>query len=730
MRNASRFIRVSAGLLGLVTLGWVLTGQAAKPAVRKISLATDWSHRHLIFTRPGTAEAATRASEDPRFWQQLYRREQRLKVPVAIAEPRGDFGGDWRQDYRGWRGFMRHRINFGNNKFHRDWSQGLGAGGLNRAGNYPAKFSFDIVNAHCASDPTPDYVVYSTSLPGFLGTQADIVAYDNLYTTGCSGTVPQVYWAYNTQGAVYTSPVVSADGSQVAFVQTDVNNFATLVLLKWKASATDSVTNPTTLSALPLPALYRACVAPCMLKFPLLNTIPTPTGDTTSSVFYDYTNDVAWVGDNAGLLHKFTGVFKSTPAESTAPWPLQVSPLPSPTALTSAIYDRVSNLVFVEDQGGFLYSVTSTGSTVVKSAQLDFGAGFVEGPVVDSTNGWVYAFSSRDGTALCPLGTGGTACTAVFQFPTAFAANSSGTEIVVGNSTTGLTPAPLYTGAFDSTYLNSVNATGNLYVCGNTADNPAVYQIPITAGAVPASGTAVAVLAGPAVGLPIPCSPVTDFANPNGTNGPAERLFVSVQKNGLPTNCAPGGCTFNFIDTPWLATTTYAIGQQVLGSGLHIETATVGGISGGTVPVWTNNATDTITDGAVTWIDQGIIISNFSAWAPSTFYGPHDRVVDSLGNIEIAVGGGTSGTGPITWNPTIGGSTTDASFTWTNAGPVPTFALATSGGTGGIIVDNVVNPTLFSGGSQVYFTTLSDGTCASGPTPGGCAVQASQSALQ
>jgi hypothetical protein len=729
MRNASRFVRVSAGLLGLVTLGWVLTGQAAKPAVRKISLATDWSHRHLIFTRPGTAEAATRASEDPRFWQQLYRREQRLKVPVAIAEPRGDLGGDLRQDYRGWRGFMRRRINFGNHKFHRDWSQGLGAGGVNRAGNYPAKFSFDIVNAHCASDPKPDYVVYGTSVPGFLGTQADIVAYDNLYSGCTSGTVPSVYWAYNTQGAVYTSPVISADGSQVAFVQTDGLAHGSLVLIKWVASATDSVTNPTTLASV-IPALYHSCPAlPCMAKFPLLNGA-TPTGDTTSSVFYDYTNDVAWVGDNAGLLHKFTGVFKSTPAEATAPWPLQVSTSAKP-ALTSAIYDRVSNLVFVEDQEGFLYSVTSTGSAVVKSAQLDFGAGFVEGPVVDSTNGLVYAFSSRDGTVLCPLGTGGTACTAVFQFPTAFAANSSGTEIVVGNSTTGLTPAPLYTGAFDSTYLNSVNATGNLYVCGNTANNPAVYQIPITAGAVPASGTAVAVLAGPLVGPPIPCSPMTDFANPNGTNGPAERLFVSVNNNGLSTNCASGGCTFDFIDTPWLATTTYAIGQQVLGSGLHIETATVGGISGGTVPVWTNNATDTITDGAVTWIDQGGIISNFSAWAANTLYGAHDRVLDSHGNVEIAInGGGTSGGTAPTWNTTIGANTTDGPVTWTNAGPVPTFALATSGGTGGIIVDNVANPTLFSGGSQVYFTTLTDGVCASGPSPGGCAVQASQSALQ
>ena len=41
-----------------------------------------------------------------------------------------------------------------------------------------------------------------------------------------------------------------------------------------------------------------------------------PTDDTTSSVYYDYTNDVAWVGDASGWLHKITGLFNGTPTES------------------------------------------------------------------------------------------------------------------------------------------------------------------------------------------------------------------------------------------------------------------------------------------------------------------------------------------------------------------------------------------------------------------------------
>ena len=41
----------------------------------------------------------------------------------------------------------------------------------------------------------------------------------------------------------------------------------------------------------------------------------------------------------------------------------------------------------------------------------------------------------------------------------------------------------MYIGSFDSTYENSTNATGNLYVCGNTGGKPTLYQIPIKAGA-------------------------------------------------------------------------------------------------------------------------------------------------------------------------------------------------------------------------------------------------------
>src|SRR6266849_10954712 len=81
--TAARLSRFAAGLLVLLTLGWVLTGQAAKPARHGIPLPTDWSHRHLIYSQPRTAEAAARLQQEPRYQQQLAQRSQRLVFPYG-----------------------------------------------------------------------------------------------------------------------------------------------------------------------------------------------------------------------------------------------------------------------------------------------------------------------------------------------------------------------------------------------------------------------------------------------------------------------------------------------------------------------------------------------------------------------------------------------------------------------------------------------------------------------
>jgi hypothetical protein len=716
--NSPRLVRLGGGFIGLVALGCVLTGQAAKPARQGITLPTDWSHSHLIFSQPRSVEQAARLQEDPRFEQQFYRRYQ-LRI-LAVDEPEGGVAD-------GLTGSAKKTRRTGT--MHHDWSRDLGSGGSVGAGNYPAKFSFSSTIANCGGAAQPDFVVYSTG-QAVSGTQATIVAYDNLYN-GCGGTVPSVYWAYNTAGQILTSPVFSRDGSQVSFVQT-AGGVGSLVLLKWQASASETVGSPG-VPTLVVPALYSACVTPCMTTIPLEDGSLLTTNDTTSSVFYDYVGDTAWVGDSRGWLHQFTSVFLGTPAEvRTSPWPVQVNPL-GPLPLTSPVHDHVSGNVFVGDGRGFLYRVNASTGTVTQSGQLDFGNGITDGPIVDSGNGLAYVFASSDGTGAC---LGGTDCTAVYALSTGFAPGDLGSEAIVGNSTiTGIFPSLMFIGGFDNAYYTSTNGTGNLYVCGNTGGRPTLYQVPILSGAFGSTPVAISTLA---TGGATPCSPVTDVSSPGATAGSAatERLFLSVQGNSNAATCLSGGCVQNFIDTPWQASTVFAVGQEILvksasPAARYVQVVTTGGTSGATQPSWPSTAGGTKIDGGIHWLTQGNPATVLNNWAANNLYTLHSRIIDTNGNVEVATAAGTSGspTAPV-WATTAGLTTADGTGTliWTNAGAVFTNAFAASGGSSGIILDNTVLSGTLAGASQVYFSTLSDQVCDDGT--GGCAVQASQPLLQ
>jgi hypothetical protein len=455
--------------------------------------------------------------------------------------------------------------------------------------------------------------------------------------------------------------------------------------------------------------------------------------DTNSSVFYDYDNDVAYVGDDAGFLHKFTPVFNGIPAEVTTGWPVKVNPT-APTLLNSPVYDSGSGNVFVTDKGGFLYRVDPTGVATI-SGQLDFsvafdgGPGLVQGPIVDSTAGLVYVFAPSDGSGACAVGATLYDCSGVFELTTTFLAGAIGSEAIVGSSTVEpATPSPMYIGAFDSTYENSVNATGALYVCGNTGGDPVLYRVAIQAGVM------VTNTPGPVLSTsftPTPCSPVTDVLNPNVSGGATEWMFASVQNGGASTACASGGCIFNFKDTPWLPRTAYSVGQEVLDSNFHTEFVGTAGTSGASVPPWNISIAGATTDGTVHWLDLGLV----SAVTPGAWVTGHhpkgSEILDPSNNIEFVTSGGTDNSGGTipSFNPIVGGTTTDGTITWTNVGPSATAALPAAGGTSGIIMDNIVGSATEPGASQIYFSTLTNQVCGDGGT-GGCAVQASQSALQ
>jgi hypothetical protein len=127
------------------------------------------------------------------------------------------------------------------------------------------------------------------------------------------------------------------------------------------------------------------------------------------------------------------------------------------------------------------------------------------------------------------------------------------------------------------------------------------------------------------------------------------------------------------------------------------------------------------------WVNQGPRIAAHPAWVAGNAYALYNAIIESNGNVQVVIIAGTSkaGTRP-TWNRTLYGAGADYTVRWRNVVSPATVGLAGAGGTSGIIIDNTVGTV--GGASQVYFLTRGNQACGSIGT-GGCAVRASQSAL-
>lgn len=547
-----------------VTLGWGCGGSPDTPDTEGTAATSavqgiphDWSHRHLIFSQPSSAAAMRQLERDPRYRiQQAWRASQsgpasseaQMRALDALAVQLGSASKPPAGPHEWGHPIWGHPKRI----FPGDWTTSLGFSAKVGPNMYPAKYSFDPIGTpNCTSD----FVVFNTGKQA--SNQASIIAYNNLYagstSTGGCGTsgVPAVYWAYNTGAPIVTSVVLSADGTQVAFVQT-AGGAASLGLLKWAASTSESITSPVTPTAVTNSA-YRTCSAACMTTIPFVNEF----SDTDSSPFYDYTNDIIYVGDDDEYLHKFTGVFKGSPSEvtnSSTPWATVVTG----AMLTSPVLDSGASppLVFVASVytasvGGKLSAVNTSTASPVTSALIGHNIDYdiADAPVVDSTAGYVYVAVSNDNNSH----------SGVFLFNRTFAAATSGSEAAIGTAASSTMP-PVYDGDFDNTYYNSSNATGNLYICGEAGGEPTLYQVHISAGTFPSgnvkTGPTLASTAGTA------CSPVTEIYNANATNGPFDWIFLSVEGSGSMTPCNSGGCVMNFIVTAWQASSAYLLKRR------------------------------------------------------------------------------------------------------------------------------------------------------------------------
>jgi hypothetical protein len=436
--------------------------------------------------------------------------------------------------------------------------------------------------------------------------------------------VPSVYWAYNTGGGTaVTSPVLSGDGTKVAFIETSSTNHAILRILKWKSGQGSFNTGTDVWTSAPVDntslTSWSTCSAgqSCMISI----TFNGNPQDTNSSPFYDFNSDTIYVGADDGTLHKFINVFGvsgTTPSEvTTGGWPAALTNS-SGMKTSSPVLDSSSSNIFVGTQrtgvfngtGGYFYRVNPSSGAVTASSQIAEVPGIVDAPVVDSVAAQVYLSSPDDSLFTCGFFA---PCGAMFQFSTTFASGNGGTKEQLG---TGAQSAPIYAGAFDNIYFTASNASspsGNIYVCGDTGGSSAavLYRVPIASNAIGSPST------GPTLSSSgTTCSPVTEFVPSTAST---DLIFMSVQSNGSTAGSigcpnGGGGCAVSF-------------------------------------------------------------------------------------NVN-------SGVTPASTASRVGAT----------------------GGTSGIIVDNNVtsNPT---GGSQVYFSQLSNATCGTSTGSGGCAIQASQAAL-
>jgi hypothetical protein len=411
-------------------------------------------------------------------------------------------------------------------------------------------------NSITLSSTLTRFTLNLTALAG--GTNAaTIMAFDNLYKTTCSVPVPTPYWSYNTGGTDHTSPVISPRGDQVAFVQSSSGGAASLVVLKFAAGNghLGSV-------ALTSNGSYPSCTAPCMISLPF-NTGNDDTNSSPFEISFGSTQGTLYVGDNKGLLHKFTNIFTSgTPVETVGGgWPVTVGT--TSQVLSSPVADANTNNIFVPDNSGNLRYVKDTGSTTGTCATgshlgvvpclgttnglasgptvIALGGTVVDGPLLDVSTTKVFWFDSVAGTASTDF------IQNVVQTSEALA---TATQVTVpfNNGSTGVEAGNMHAGAFDNTYFTTGPPSGFLYICAvnpGHANHPSLFRIGFGAGGVmdASDDGNVREIAGSSTS-PNECSPITEVKAAT-----TDDFFVSVQANGSLTGGAgcSGACLYSFL---------------------------------------------------------------------------------------------------------------------------------------------------------------------------------------
>ncbi len=411
---------------------------------------------------------------------------------------------------------------------------------------FPAKFVFDVTTVPSCSS---DYVVMGIPAVAAPSGQANIVGFNNLYTTPtgsgyCGGTGPLVMFAYASGTGQVPAPVtLSTNGKQIAYIE-NLANSSWMHLLT--IGTTGSNGSSAISSVVPGSSGGNNAIDQKVLLSPDGGLTTQPS---TSAVFVDYGDNIAYAttystaGVGSGYLFAIANIFSSSSAPAIV-WSLPINAIPS-----GPVYDSTSNKIFFTDSSGRIdYATTASGSPqVVYGPVVALGATSENSVTVDDGGQMVYATFNSNGTSAV-----------VVQAPTTLATWVS-TPVGAANTTSD---APYFPDFNNAWYTGS--GTPFMYVAGTgTGTLPTLYSIGFNASGVmnSSAGGQTAALATASADS----SPVTEFYN---TALQLDYLFVGVTNHCIGvTQGGTAGCILSLDITNGFPTVNAATIALAAGGG-------------------------------------------------------------------------------------------------------------------------------------------------------------------